>query len=157
MFAASAFKTLAGYLDQLVTKRVPYNLLWEIEEVNININIIEVIYFKVVMFALHFDSDFPNICFLEADNVGYKQKYMQQHSIHPISLLMSRFIMFTPLEVLSHCIYKTSKTKSILIFLLTETSSLHFQPLGTFIFGYSEQGFASQGQLDGRKLWPYSF
>ena len=124
--AASAFKTLSGYLDQLVTKTVPYNLLWEIEEVNININIIEEIYFKVVMFALHFESDFENICSLEAVNVGCRPKYRQRRSIHSISLLMSRVIMLTPLEVLSHCIHKTCKTTSKLFFLLTETSSLHF-------------------------------
>ena len=80
-------------------------MLWEIEEVNININIIEEIYFKVVMFALHFESDFANICSLEAVNVGCRLKYRQRHSIHPISLLMSRVIMLTPLEVLSRCIY----------------------------------------------------
>ena len=79
---------------------------------NININIIEEIYFKVVMFALHFESDFANICSLEAVNVGCRPKYRQRHGIHPISLLMSRVIMLTPLEVLSHCIYKTSKTTS---------------------------------------------
>ncbi|KAK7860479.1 hypothetical protein CFP56_036661 [Quercus suber] len=81
---------LSGYLDHLVTKTVPYNLLWELEEVNININIIEEIYFKVAMFALHFESDFANICSLEAVNVGCRLKYRQRHSIHPISLLMSR-------------------------------------------------------------------
>ena len=110
--AASAFKTLSGYLDHLVTKTVPYNLLWEIEGVTININKIEEIYFKVVMFALHIESDFANICSLEAVNVGCRLKYRQRHSIHPISLLMSRVILLTPLEVLSHCIYKTSKTTS---------------------------------------------
>ena len=79
---------------------------------NININIIEEIYFKVVMFALHFESDFANICSLEAVNVGCRPKYRQRHGIHPISLLMSRVIMLTPLEVHSHCIYKTRKTTS---------------------------------------------
>ena len=87
-------------------------MLWEIEEVNININIIEEIYFKVVMFALHFESDFENICSLEAVNVGCRPKYRQRRSIHSISLLMSRVIMLTPLEVLSHCIYKISKRTS---------------------------------------------
>ena len=74
--AAGAFKTLSGYLELSVTKRVPYNLLWEIEEENININIIEEIYFKVVTFALHFELDFADKCLLETVNVGYRQKYM---------------------------------------------------------------------------------
>ena len=77
---ASAFKTLSGYLDQLVTKIVPCDLLWEIEEVNININIIEEINFKVVMFALHFESDYAlwKLLMLVADrNTGNDIVFIQ--------------------------------------------------------------------------------
>ena len=74
--AAGAFKTLSSYTEQQVTKRVPYNLLWEIEEENININIIEEIYFKVATFALHFELDLADKCLLETVNVGHRQKYM---------------------------------------------------------------------------------
>jgi nucleolar pre-ribosomal-associated protein 1 len=145
--AAGAFKTLSGYLELSVTKRVPYNLLWEIEEENININIIEEIYFKVVKFALHCEPDFADICLLEAVNVGYRQKYMQQHSIHPLSLLMSRVIMITPVEVLSHCIYKTSKTKAKLLFLLSETSTLHLSTFGHLFLGILNKDLPHKGNL----------
>ena len=72
--AAGAFKTLSGYSEQQGTKRVPYNLLWEIEEESINISIVEEIYFKVVMFALHFKPDFADTCLLEAVNVGRSEE-----------------------------------------------------------------------------------
>ena len=145
--AAGAFKTLSGYSEQQVTKRVPYNLLWEIEEENINISIVEEIYFKVVTFALHFELDFADTCLLEAVNVGYRQKCMQQHSIHPLSLLMSRVIMITPVEVLSHCIYKTSKTKAKLLFLLIETSSIHLSTFGHLFLGILNKDLPHQGNL----------
>ncbi|XP_042949109.1 uncharacterized protein LOC122281567 isoform X5 [Carya illinoinensis] len=128
--AAGAFKTLSSYLEHPVTKRVSLNALWGIEEENINIDLIEEIYIKVVNFAMHSESNFADTCLLEAVNAGSRQKHNEQQSIHPLSLIVSRVIMITPVEMLSHCIYRTSKTKAKLLFLLIETSSLHLSIFG---------------------------
>ncbi|XP_035543314.1 uncharacterized protein LOC108983821 isoform X4 [Juglans regia] len=128
--AAGAFKNLSSYLEHPITKRVSLNALWGIEEENINIDLIEEIYIKVVNFALHSESNFADTCLLEAVNAGSRQKHNDQQSIHPLSLIVSRAIMITPVEMLSHCIYRTSKTKAKLLFLLIETSSLHLSLFG---------------------------
>lgn len=139
--AAGAFKTMSSYLEQPVTRRVPYNLFWEIEEESINVHIIEEIYIKVVNFAMRFEPDFADICLLEAVNTGYRQKYNEQPSIHPLSLVLSRVLSITPVELLSHCIYRTNKTKAKLLFLLTERSSLHLSIFGHLFLDILKKDF----------------
>ncbi|XP_059441149.1 uncharacterized protein LOC132173627 isoform X2 [Corylus avellana] len=139
--AAGAFKTVSSYLEQPITRRVPYNLLWEIEEDNINVDIIEEVYIKVVNFAMRFESDFADICLLEAVNTGYRQKYNEQTIFHPLSLVLSRVLSITPVELLSHCIYRTNKTKAKLLFLLTERSSLHLSIFGNLFLDILKKDF----------------
>ena len=55
--------------------------------------------------------------------------------------------MITPVEVLSHCIYKTSKMKAKLLFLLIETSSMHLSTFGYLFLGILNKDLPHQGNL----------
>lgn len=134
VIAVYAFRNLSSCLVQPTLRRVKYNLLWEMEENSINVSIIEEIYMQVSKFALHFETDYADMCLLEAVNAAHKSKCIQFHNFHTFGLVMLRIMMTTPVKMLSHCIYKTSKTKAKLLFLLTNASSLHLSIFGHLLF-----------------------
>ncbi|GAV68651.1 Npa1 domain-containing protein [Cephalotus follicularis] len=133
--AGGAFDVLSTYLTQPITKRVLCNLFWEIEEKNFNFNLVEETYVKICKFATKFELDFADKCLLKAVSVVYKQKHIQNHNPHPLSLVMSKVIMSTPLEMISHCIHRISMRKAKLLFLFTEISPLHLAVFGHLFLG----------------------
>lgn len=122
--AVGAFRNLSG------PKSLKYDLLWEMEENNINANIIEEIYSQVSKVALHIETDYADMFLLEAVDVVHRSKSIKYHNFHKVGLIISRVMMTTPVEVLSHCIDKTSRTKAKLLYLLTDASSLHLSIFG---------------------------
>ncbi|KAF2314351.1 hypothetical protein GH714_025592 [Hevea brasiliensis] len=114
-----------------VTARALFYTLWEMEKKILDINLIEEIYFKICKFATNLKVDFAYSCLLEAVSAVYRQKYMQCDLLDALSLVLSRVIISTPVEILSHCIYGASKTKAKLLFLLVDISPLHLS-----VFGY---------------------
>lgn len=137
--AGDAFRTLSIYLQRSVTTRALFCTFWEMEKEFLDFNLIEKIYSKICKFATNFKVDFAYGCLLEAVGVIHKQKYLQCDLLNALSLTLSRVIMSTPVEILSHCIYGTSKTKAKLLFLLVDVSPLHLS-----VFGYSLLGILNE-------------
>ncbi|XP_021667302.2 uncharacterized protein LOC110655333 isoform X2 [Hevea brasiliensis] len=129
--AGDAFKMLSIYLQRPVTARALFYTFWEMEKKILDINLIEEIYFKICKFATNLKVDFAYSCLLEAVSAVYRQKYMQCDLLDALSLVLSRVIISTPVEILSHCIYGASKTKAKLLSLLVDISPLHLS-----VFGY---------------------
>ncbi|KAH1197429.1 Nucleolar pre-ribosomal-associated protein 1 [Glycine max] len=129
--AADAFSALSIYFQQSTENRAPYDLFWEMSQKNMKTDIFEQIYSKVVDFSVCFEIDSADRCLLEAVNLLYKQKIVQQETFHPLTSVMWKIIMVTPLKVLFHCIYKTNAKKAAFLHILTELSSLH-----SLIFGH---------------------
>ncbi|KAI4306089.1 hypothetical protein L6164_029398 [Bauhinia variegata] len=132
--AAGAFSTLSFYLQQHIRNRVPYDFFWDMSEKNIDVNIFEKIYSRVVNFELTHELDCADNCLLEAVNVLYKQKHMQQPNFHPLVLALWRIIMVTPVKMISHCIYRTNMKKAKFLYILTEVSPLHLSAFGHVFF-----------------------
>lgn len=128
--AGGAFGMLSSYLEQPLTKRMAYNLFWKVEEKSFNVHLFEKIYSMIYNFATSFKLDSANLCLLKAVDVVFKQKYMQDQTLLPSSLVMLRVIVSTPLEMLAYCIEKTCTTKAKLLFLLSEVSPLHLSVFG---------------------------
>ncbi|XP_048318581.2 uncharacterized protein LOC107431767 isoform X2 [Ziziphus jujuba] len=147
VIAVYAFRNLSNCLVQPRSRRMKYSLLWEMEENSINVNIIEEIYMQVSKFALHFETDYADMCLLEAVYAARKSKYIQFHNFHTFGLVMSRVMMTTPMKMLSHCIYKTSKTKAKLLFLLTDASSLHLSIFGHLLLGIMNKDPLRRGNV----------
>ncbi|XP_009352441.2 LOW QUALITY PROTEIN: uncharacterized protein LOC103943806 [Pyrus x bretschneideri] len=134
--AGGAFRNLSSFLQQPNTKRKSYNIFWKMEENKVNSDIIEEIYLKICKFSLHFKTEFVDLCLLEAINAVCRQKYMQQCNLHPLHIILSRVIASTPVEIISHCICRTSKMKARLLSLLTDMSSLHLSTFGHLFLGF---------------------
>ncbi|KAK9268493.1 hypothetical protein L1049_000245 [Liquidambar formosana] len=133
--AGCAFRMLSSYLEQSFSKRIAYNLFWEMEEENFDVQLFEKIYCKVFNIATRFELDSADLCLLKAVDFVFKLKYVQDRNLLPLSLVMSRVIISTPLEMLSHCIHRTSIRRAKLLFLLTEMSPLHLSVFGHVFSG----------------------
>lgn len=145
--AGGAFRNLSKYLQQPNAKRKAFDLFWTMEENNINSEILEELYIKISKFSFLFESEVADHCLLEAMNVVYRQKCMQKCNFHPLTVVMSRVIATTPVEMLSHCIYCTSKTKARLLSLLIDMSSMHLSTFGHLFSGILDTGFLHKGNV----------
>ncbi|XP_022717540.1 uncharacterized protein LOC111276058 isoform X2 [Durio zibethinus] len=145
--AGGAFEVLSTYLEQPLIMRAPYDFLWEVEEKTFDVNLLEDIYVKVCKFACNFKLDFADMCLLRAVSSVYRQKNTHHGALHPSSALMSRVIMSTPVEIVSHCISRTSIGKAKLLHLLIEMSPLHLSIFGQLFLSILNRNFLSNGFL----------
>ncbi|XP_062077760.1 uncharacterized protein LOC133782458 isoform X2 [Humulus lupulus] len=143
--AAGAFRNLSSYLEQPLSKRQKYDLLWEMEG-NRNVKNVEEIYFQVTKLALHIKTDYADLCLLEAVKAAHRQKYVQHNNFHSC-LVLSRLIINTSVKILSHCIYETTKTRAKLLFFLTDVSSLHLSIFGHLFLSMVNKGLAHKGKM----------
>ncbi|XP_037495810.1 uncharacterized protein LOC105637608 isoform X2 [Jatropha curcas] len=145
--AGDAFKILSTYLQQPATMRPLFHTFWEMQETNLNVNLIEGIYFRVLKFATNFELDFAYSCLLEAVNAVHWKKNMLCNSLDPLSMVLSRVILSTPVEILSHCIYGTSKTKAKLLLFLVDMSPLHLSVFGYLFLGILNKKCHLKGKM----------
>ncbi|KAL6205507.1 hypothetical protein ACLB2K_022766 [Fragaria x ananassa] len=145
--AGGAFRNLSNYLQQPNTKRKAFDLFWKMEENNINNDIVEAVYIKISKLSLLLESEVTDHCLLEAMNVVYRQKSMQKCTFHPLKIVMLRVIATTPVEMLSHCIYRTSKTKARLLSRLIDMSSMHLSTFGYLLFGTLDTSSLHKGDV----------
>lgn len=145
--AGGTFEALSNYLQQPVEKIASYNLLWETEENSFGVNHIEEIYIEVCKLAINFDLGLADTCLLKIVNCIYSQNYMQ--SVHPLNLIMSRVIVKTPIEMISHCVYRTTMTKAKVLFLFTKMSPMHLSVFGNLLVG----SLNKDSLLTGSQMW----
>ncbi|KAK5833528.1 uncharacterized protein LOC108453030 isoform X2 [Gossypium arboreum] len=145
--AVGTFEVLSTYLQQPLIKRVPYDFLWEVEEKTFDVNLLEDIYVKACKIACNFKLDFADSCLLRAVSAVYRQKTMHHGELHPSSILMSRAIISTPVEMVSHCIRRTSTVKAKLLHLVIEMSPLHLSIFGQLFLSILNKNFLSNGFL----------
>ncbi|GMI77626.1 EMBRYO DEFECTIVE 2788 [Hibiscus trionum] len=142
-----AFEVLSAYLQQPLIKRVPYDFLWEVEEKTFDVNLLEDIYVKVCKLACNFKLDFTDSCLLRSVSAVYRQENMHHGEFHPSSVAMSRVIISTPVEMVSHCICRTSIVKAKLLHLLIEMSPLHLSVFGKLFLSILNKKFLPNGIL----------
>ncbi|XP_008458089.1 uncharacterized protein LOC103497624 isoform X3 [Cucumis melo] len=130
--AVIAFKDVTGYLQLPLSKRLPYHLLRKMDEKDV-CNIIDEIYTKTNVCAVHYKSEFADACLLEVVKAICAKKSMLCEYFDQIHLATFRFIMNMPSELISYCFDRTNKEKAELLFFLTEASSLHLSIFGHFI------------------------
>ena len=139
--ASGAFDMLSSYFQHPITKKVQFDLFWEMEEKSFDIIVFEKIYMKALEFATCFKLEFADVCLLKAVKVMYRQKFEQHQSfLLPLSLVSSRVIVSTPVKMISHCINRPSMIRAKLLFLLIEVSPLH-----SSVFGHLFSGLLNKG------------
>ncbi|KAK2639656.1 hypothetical protein Ddye_027451 [Dipteronia dyeriana] len=147
--AGGAFEALSTYLQQPIMKRVPCDLLWSTEEKTFDVNLIEEIYVEVCKFATNLDLNIVDSCLLKAVHAIYCQNHMQHYNLHPLSYVMSRVVVRTPVEMISHCIDKLNVTKAKFMFLLTKMSPMHLSVFGNILLGTVNKDPLFKGKLMG--------
>ncbi|XP_050217080.1 uncharacterized protein LOC126667967 [Mercurialis annua] len=143
--ASDAFKILSSYLQQPIRSKALFYTFWAMGEKNLDL--IEDIYVKLCKYAIDSRLDFAYSCLLEAVTAVYKLKCIKSDLLDPLSLVMSSAIRSTPIEMVSHCIYGTSKTKAKLLFLLVEINPPHLS-----VLGYLFSGIVSKNDQINRKM-----
>ncbi|CAI0379864.1 unnamed protein product [Linum tenue] len=133
--AADAFETLATYLQQGVAEGAPIHGTWELQEKCFDYGLIEEIYVQVCKYATEYELDSAYIFLLKAISAVHRQKHMQHDIVHPLSLVLTRIVHGTPIEVIYHCVSRTSRDKAKLLSLLVEISPLYSSVFGHFLLG----------------------
>ncbi|XP_057980376.1 uncharacterized protein LOC131166095 isoform X2 [Malania oleifera] len=129
--AGRAFEILSSSMGWPNLKTETYDLFWGLEEKNA---LFERIYFKTCEFSTCCKLDVADLCLLRAVNAACLHRYWQQQScLLPSTFAMLRVIQSTPMEIVSHCIYRTNVTKAELLFLLVEVSPNHMSAFGCLI------------------------
>lgn len=124
-----AFEALSTYLVQPVAKKAFFDLLWEMKRKTFDASLIEHIYVKLCKLSCDFEMHFADTCLLKA-LTALNGKRIYLHSDHLSGIAMSRILSSTPIQMVSHCILKTSVTKAKLLLALTEISPLHMSVFG---------------------------
>lgn len=126
--AGRAFDLLSSYLQNPYTKQRQFGF-WGIEEKEIDVSLFERIYFHVVEIASQCELYVADLCLLKAVNVARIHNRLQDQCL-PLCLVVLRVVASTPIKFLTHCIQKTSMSKTQFLFCLTEVSPLHMSVFG---------------------------
>lgn len=131
--ASCAYETLDNYLQQPITKRAQFDMFWKAGEQNFDSNIIREIYSEVLTQARLCEADFADLPLLKATGAVYRQKSAQHLNLHPLSFVLLRAVLDTPLEMISHCINKLSVARAKILFLISELNPLHLSIFGLML------------------------
>lgn len=146
--AGGAFETLSSYCQQPITTRLLYDAFWEIKDKDFVATQFENVYLQICGCATSLELDSAYFSLLKAINIAYRGKYMQQDShILPLSIEMLKVISSTPIEIVSHCIYRTNMIKAKLVYVLAEISPLHMSMFGQLFSRILEEKLASNEEL----------
>ncbi|XP_048234758.1 uncharacterized protein LOC8266787 isoform X2 [Ricinus communis] len=145
--AADAFKILSIYLQQPVRTKTTFYSFGQMEEKSLDVDLIEEVYVRICKFATNFGLDFAYTCLVGAVSAVYRQKCIKPDVLDPLSLVISRIIMGTPVEVVSQCIYGTSKIKAKLLVLLVEMSPQHLSVFGYLFLGILNKNVHIKGKM----------
>ncbi|CAN0924953.1 Uncharacterized protein C14G10.02 [Linum grandiflorum] len=133
--AADAFETLATYLQLGVTEDTPIYGMWGRSEKCFDASLIEKLYFELCKYATEYNLNSGYIFLLKAVNAVNRQKHFQHGNVHPLSLVLTKVIQSTPIDVISHCVFRTSREKAELLNLLVEMSPLFSSVFGHLLLG----------------------
>ncbi|PIA27458.1 hypothetical protein AQUCO_07700016v1 [Aquilegia coerulea] len=133
--ADGAFTMLSSYVHQRNKGIGRLSQFWEVDAMSFDLTLIGKIYHRVLFFATHLKLECADVCLLKAVDIIYKQKCLPpQKALFPLSMEISRVIMSSSINLVSHCIQGTTATKAKLLFLLTEVSPLHLTLFGQMFF-----------------------
>ncbi|KAL2473589.1 Ribosome 60S biogenesis N-terminal [Forsythia ovata] len=147
--AGWAFDFLLGHMWQPFLGSTEFNFFVGIKKKSFDVPLFEGIFFHVYEIASHFELDVADTCLLKAVKVVKKMhKVMQNPCLHSI-MVLSRVIASIPVNLLSHCLHRINKTKTELLFLISEMSPLHLS-----IFGHMFSEMPNKSLLPKAKSMP---
>ncbi|CAN1172113.1 Nucleolar pre-ribosomal-associated protein 1 [Linum perenne] len=133
--AADAFETLTTYLQLGITEGGPIYGMWEQHEKCFDPSLIEKVYAEVCKYATEYELNSGYMFLLKAVNAVNRQKHSRHGIVHPLSLVLTKVIQSTPIDVISHCVSNTSRDRAKLLALLVEMSPLFSSAFGHLLLG----------------------
>jgi nucleolar pre-ribosomal-associated protein 1 len=120
-----------SYLQQ-ADKRSASCLLWDLEIHNSDITAIQRLYHSILCFATKLNLELADHCLLKMlDRIHHTGRSAgwctDSISFH---MILSAMAMNTPIDILHHCIFSTSKIKAKVVLLLLEASPMHMSLFG---------------------------
>ncbi|XP_077224093.1 ribosome 60S biogenesis amino-terminal protein isoform X2 [Tasmannia lanceolata] len=129
--SANAFDMLSSCFHQRNMETITCFLFWEPESREFDVGLLEKVYYKIIEFATCVRLECADLCLLKAVSAVHGKKLASsQAALIPLSMIMSRMVISSPIRMLDHLIHRTSKTKAKTLFYLVEVSTLHLSLFG---------------------------
>ncbi|KAK9706771.1 hypothetical protein RND81_07G150600 [Saponaria officinalis] len=144
--ACAAFDMLSQFVQSPDMKVVVRNLFWAIRMKDLDASLFRSIYLKAFHSATVSKIDLADTCLVKALNVA--RRLIDRQELLPFSMEITRVIICTPTEVVSHCIDGINSTKANLLSLLIELSPLHSSVFGCLVSGVLGKGIVKKVNLD---------
>ncbi|KAG1370126.1 hypothetical protein COCNU_15G004920 [Cocos nucifera] len=112
------------------------HLFWDKKVKSFNTAILQRVFYKILDFAISFNLESADICLFSVVNAVYIQRVAKPHpTLLPLYMLLSRMIINSPMKLILHCLYPTSKIKAKALFRLVEVSPMHMRLFGKIFLG----------------------
>ncbi|XP_027162829.1 uncharacterized protein LOC113763268 [Coffea eugenioides] len=132
--ASWAFDSLSLYMLEPHAKRTLFNFFMGTGNRSFEITLFERIFNSIFEIATHTQLEVADICLFKAVKIIKMHKCMEKTSL-PFVMATSRLLPSVPVNFISYCLDKTTKTKCDFLFLLSEMSSLHLCVFGHLVSG----------------------
>ncbi|XP_038973323.1 uncharacterized protein LOC103720976 isoform X2 [Phoenix dactylifera] len=133
--ANGTLNMLYNLLQQPKLKSESY-LFWEMKIKSFNTAILQRVFYKILDFSISFNLESADICLFSVVDAVYSLRVAKpQPALLPLYMLLSRMIINSPVKLLLHCLYPTSKIKAKTLFRLIEVSPMHMRLFGQIFLG----------------------
>lgn len=134
--ANSPLSTLCNLLQQPKLLQSESHLFWDVKVKSFNTAILQRVFYKILDFAINLNLESADICLFNMVNTVYIQRVAKPHpALLPLYMLLSRMIINSPVKLLLHCLYPTSKIRAKTLFRLIEVSPMHMRLFGQIFLG----------------------
>ncbi|XP_020531558.1 uncharacterized protein LOC18448051 isoform X2 [Amborella trichopoda] len=127
--AEEAFSMLSSFVLRGKTKVALWNIFGEVAG-TFDLDVFEKIYDKILNFSLMCNLEIADLCLLRVMLVSVWNCTQSSAVLLPLSMTVQKMISCCPMDLLIHCIYKTNRIKSRILFLITQISPLHLSIFG---------------------------
>ncbi|OAY74978.1 Nucleolar pre-ribosomal-associated protein 1 [Ananas comosus] len=133
--ADAAMEMLHGYLKQPELTSKPYHF-WDVKIDNFDATIFQRVHCKILHFAKCLKLEFADKFLLKTVDRFYSQRYVGSSSaVLSFCMSLSTMTINSPMNLLLHCFFPTSKIKARILQLLIEISPIHMDLFGRLFLG----------------------
>ncbi|CAM0945583.1 unnamed protein product [Alopecurus aequalis] len=120
---------------------------WGLEIQNSDIATIQRVYHGILHFATKLNLEFADVCLLKMlIRIRNAERYAGQNTEYTaFHMMLSTMAINTPLSILHHCMFPTSKVKAKVVWLLLELSPMHMKFFGQMLMKVLEKEASLQG------------
>ncbi|KAL6552782.1 hypothetical protein OROHE_008146 [Orobanche hederae] len=126
--ASSTFDLLLASMRQPCTESKSFSSLGG-TAAHFDVSLFEEIFFQILEIGCRFKLDIADKCLLKAVNIVKMHKAIQHPELTSI-MIISRAMASTPVDIISYCLHKMTRTKADLLYLIAEMNPLYVSVFG---------------------------